>query len=269
MKKRYAALASVFLVAGVAMGGCSRVAEPATPEGPAPEVGAVSGARLDLSGLSKKVAAIEEETGVQVGVAIFDGTQDVTAGSVGVLPAWSTIKVPIALVAQEHCAYGEAAVPDLTEAAIEWSDNDATNQLWSCIGPDAEAEKLVSEEIAKSGITVAPEAAWGATVWTLPGQARYGHYLASLPADNPVIVEMHKIVDEHRYGLGQLDNVPFKGGWSDAPDGSWHTRQFGFTTVGDTTYGIAIGARSLDGSEEDCQEALTRVADYLKEAKVD
>ena len=62
---------------------------------------------------------------------------------------------------------------------------------------------------------------------------------------------------------------PFKGGWSDAPDGSWHTRQFGFTTVGDTTYGIAIGARSLDGSEEDCQEALTRVADYLKEAKVD
>lgn len=238
-----------------------------------PEMGPVvalsDGPHLDLSDLDENVAEIEEQLDVQVGVAVFDGTQDITAGSVGVMPAWSTIKVPIALVAQKHCSYGEKALEKLTEAAIEWSDNDATDQLWGCLGSAADASRLVSEEIAKSGVTVKPQPAWGTTAWTLPGQARYGYQLAAVPEDNPVIVDMHKIVDEHRYGLGQLDNVPFKGGWSDADDGSWHTRQFGFTTIGETTYGIAIAARSLDGSEEDCQEALTHVADYLKEAKVD
>lgn len=265
MKKRYVALAGAF---GVLLGGCSRLEELPSPE-LRPVSAAPDGPHLELGDLDKKVAVIEKQQGVQVGVALFDGTQDITAGSVGVMPAWSTIKVPIALVAQEHCPYGESALEGLTEAAIEWSDNDATDQLWVCIGSDAEAGRLVSEEIAKSGVTVTPEPAWGTTSWTLPGQARYGYQLAEVPADDPVIVEMRKIVDEHRYGLGQLDNVPFKGGWSDAPDGSWHTRQFGFITVGQTTYGIAIAARSLDGSEEDCQEALTQVADYLKEAKVD
>lgn len=264
MKKRIIALTC----AGLALAGCSRAENTPEPDlGQNPSAAAPAGPSLDLSGLEEKVAAIEEETSTQVGVSIFDGTENVSTGSVGVLPAWSTIKVPIALVAQEHCSYNEATIANLTQAAIEWSDNAATTTLWNCIGADA--GRLVSEEINHSGVTVKAEQAWGTTTWPLPAQARYGHHLASLPADNPVIAEMYKIVDEQRYGLGQLDNVPYKGGWSDASDGSWHTRQFGFTTVGENTYGIAIGARSVKGSEKDCQEALNMIAEYLEEAQVE
>ena len=55
--------------------------------------------------------------------------------------------------------------------------------------------------------------------------------------------------------------MPFKGGWSDdETDGSWHTRQFGWFDG----YGVAIGARSEDGSYDDTMDALDKVAELLK-----
>ena len=55
--------------------------------------------------------------------------------------------------------------------------------------------------------------------------------------------------------------MPFKGGWSDdESDGSWHTRQFGWFDG----YGVAIGARSEDGSYDDTTAALDKVAQLLK-----
>lgn len=218
---------------------------------------------LDLEDMAEAVAAIEEETGTQAGISLFDGSTDTSAGSVGMLPAWSTIKIPIAVVAQDHCSYDEETLAELTSASIEYSDNDAASSLWSCLGSDDEASQIVGEEIAKGGMSVQVGPYFGTTVWPVPAQARYARHLASLPEDHPVIDEMHKINPEHSYGLGRIPDMPFKGGWSDADDGSWHSRQMGFTTIGDTTYGIAIAARSLDGSEEDCQNALDKLAQYI------
>ena len=207
------------------------------------------------------MAAIEEETGTEVGVALFDGSEMTQSGSLYALPAWSTIKIPIARAAVEHCDYGADYVEELTQASIEWSDNDSARALWDCMGSDEQAGEMVREEIAKSGSQVKVEGAFGTTSWSFPGQARYAYYLSQQDEDDPVIMEMHHIAEDQSYGLGTLETVPFKGGWSDdETDGSWHTRQFGWLDG----YGVAIGARSEDGSYDDTMDALDKVAKLLK-----
>ncbi len=262
MKRRLAAL---LVVLPLALGSCSSQ-DPQSPEtsaesaAPAPDG---DDSQIDgLEDLDSKVAAIEEQTNTQIGFSLYDGTHATNAGSGGALPAWSTIKVPIALTALEHCDDRDFVV-EQTTAAIDWSDNDAAFALWRCIGSDEEASRLVGEEIATSGVSVHVEPAFGTTTWPIPAQARYAQHLASIPADNPVIQEMHKIDAEHSYGLGTIADMPFKGGWSDADDGSFHVRQLGFFTADGTDYGIAIAARSLLGSEQDCHDALDQLAALL------
>lgn len=214
-----------------------------------------------FAGLDKAVAAIEEETGTEVGVALFDGSAMTRAGSLDLLPAWSTMKIPIARAAVEHCDYGQEYVEELTQASIEWSDNDSARTLWDCMGSDEKAGEMVRDEIAKSGSQVQVEGAFGTTSWSFPGQARYAFYLSQQDEDDPVIMEMHHIAEDQSYGLGTLETVPFKGGWSDdETDGSWHTRQFGWFDG----YGVAIGARSQGGSYDDTKDALDTVAELLK-----
>lgn len=215
--------------------------------------------------LDNDVAAIEKDTSTEVGIALYDGKSMHAAGSLHELPAWSSIKVPIAMAAAEHCEYDAELIEQFTEAAIEWSDNDGARALWDCMGSDAEASKLVGEEIAKSGSDVEVEGAFGTTTWPFTGQARYGYYLSKQDEDDPVIAMMHHIDKEQSYGLGQLEGVPFKGGWSDYEvDGSWHTRQFGWVEVDGVVYGVAIGARSEAGSYEDTVKALDEAAELLR-----
>lgn len=256
----------------MALASCSGPAP--EPADPAPSSSAAAPADTDtpesaaphFEGLDEKIAAIEAATSTQTTFSLFDGsTPPANSGSGGALPAWSTIKVPIALTALEHCP-DKDFVLEQTTAAIEWSDNDAAYNLWRCLGSDAEASQLVGDEIAKSGVSVHVEPAFGTTNWPIPAQARYAQYLASVPADNHVIQEMHKIDAEHSYGLGTIDDLPFKGGWSDDEDGSFHVRQLGFFTAGGTDYGVAIAARSLGGSEQDCQDALDQIAALLAES---
>ena len=90
---------------------------------------------------------------------------------------------------------------------------------------------------------------------------RQAFYLSQQDQDNPVIADMHHIAEDQSYGLGQLNSVPFKGGWSDdETDGSWHTRQLGWLNG----FGVSIGARSAEGSYDDTMEALDQVAELVQ-----
>ena len=267
--KRKLRLAAVLCLLPLAVTSCSEKSSgpeptqpPAASDSSAPDVPA---AGLAFDGLEEKIAAIEEKTNTQASFSLFDGTTATNAGSGGTLPAWSTIKVPIALSAWEHCEDKEF-VKEQTTAAIEWSDNDAAYALWRCLGSDEEASQIVGDEIASAGVSVHVEPAFGTTSWPIPAQARYAQHLVTVPADNPVIQEMHKIDAEHSYGLGTIADLPFKGGWSDAPDASFHVRQLGFFTIDGTDYGVAIAARSILGSEQDCQDALTELAALLADS---
>lgn len=273
MKRRIAVL---FAVLPLALVSCSGPGSPssAPSDEPADEPAATTApdatANLNLDGLDEKIAAIEEKTHTQLSFSLFDGTRATNSGSGGALPAWSTIKVPIALTAWEHCD-DKDFVLEQTRAAIEWSDNDSAYALWRCIGSDDEASRLVGEEIARSGVSVHVEPAFGTTTWPNPAQARYAQHLASIPADNPVIQEMHKIDEDHSYGLGTIADLPFKGGWSDDTDGSFHVRQLGFFTLSGSgagsdagaAFGVALAARSPLGSEQDCHDALDELAALL------
>lgn len=267
--KRKLRLAAVLCLLPLAVTSCSE--KSSGPEPTQPPAASDSGAPdappagLALDGLEEKIAAIEEKTNTQASFSLFDGTTATNAGSGGTLPAWSTIKVPIALSAWEHCEDKEF-VKEQTTAAIEWSDNDAAYALWRCLGSDEEASQIVGDEIASAGVSVHVEPAFGTTSWPTPAQARYAQHLVTVPADNPVIQEMHKIDAEHSYGLGTIADLPFKGGWSDAPDASFHVRQLGFFTIDGTDYGVAIAARSILGSEQDCQDALTELAALLADS---
>ena len=186
-----AALLALFPLVLASCSGPSEPAAPAPPSAPA-DAPAPEDARPNLDGIDEKVAEIEATTNTQTTFSLFDGSSSTNSGSGGALPAWSTIKVPIALTALEHCP-DKDFVLEQTTAAIEWSDNDAAYYLWRCLGTDAEASQLVGEEIAKAGVSVHVEPAFGVTTWPVPAQARYAQYLASVPDDNPVIQEMHKI----------------------------------------------------------------------------
>ncbi|OEY07585.1 hypothetical protein A0K93_06020 [Corynebacterium sp. BCW_4722] len=217
--------------------------------------------------MEEAVARIEKDSDTEVGIALYDGLTVTQAGSLSWLPAWSTMKVPIAMAAAEHCeAYDDDTIEQLTTAAIEWSDNDAARALWDCMGTDDEASALVAAEVAKAGTRVAVRGAFGTTRWSFAGQARYAHYLSQVDEDNAVVAAMHHIAEDQAYGLGHIKGVPFKGGWSDfEPDGSWHTRQFGWLELDGVRYGVAVGARSEAGSYGDTMDALDAVAEELKE----
>lgn len=218
-------------------------------------------ASLDLD---DAVADLEDEYDVEIGVALYTPKTQYFAGSLKTLPAWSTIKVPLALVAEAHCDINERSRENLIRASLEWSDNDAAWRLFKCEGiSEEQARSKIENVIARATPGVEVPDAYGMTDWTFKDQAKFGYYLSRLPKNVLTVDAMYEVVEEQRWGLGEIDDAAFKGGWSDDDDGSFHSRQFGFVELDGTVYGIALGARSESGSEEDSQDALSDLATEL------
>ena len=197
---------------------------------------------VDPDWLEAEVERIEADTDTSIGIVLIDDDDAaVTAGDVTSLAAWSTIKVPVAMAATEHCDASEEVLDTLITSTIEVSDNGSADQLWMCLAAAGGAKKLVADELAKAGATATLEEAWGTSEWSLNSQARYAHYLAELSdrkPDNAVLDKMVHVDKSQSWGLGAL-GIPFKGGWSDDTDGSWQSRQLGFGQFADKRYGIS------------------------------
>ena len=224
---------------------------------------------VDKHWLEAQVDEIARDTDTELGIVLIDDDYSaISAGDTSMLRTWSTIKVPIAFAALEHCDIDETMRGTLVTSMLEVSDNAATDQLWYCLETSGGAEKLVGEEIAKADADVEPNLIWGVSEWPVESQAKYGHYLAELADSEPdehtafVLDRMAHVHESQAWGLGNLD-IPFKGGWSDAPDGSWESRQFGFGRIGDKRYGIAVAATSPIGSFSDTTDALDALANAL------
>ncbi|UIZ92191.1 hypothetical protein JZY91_11225 [Corynebacterium sp. CNCTC7651] len=255
-KRTWASFAA--LTAAALLAACSPAPEAPLAVVEAPAV--VPNPGVDPEVLEAAIATIEEATGTELGLALFDGSSILTRGSIASLPAWSTIKIPISFAALRHCDYNEDYLEDLISAAIEISDNDATDLLWACLQEPGGAEMLVRREIGSR-----VDVAWGRTPWPFATQARYAWELSQRDdlEDNVIIGHMRHIDKEQTWGLGNL-GIPFKGGWGDVDaDGSWQSRQMGFGKLGGVTYGIAIGAVSKDGSFQATTDALDALAKVL------
>ncbi|WP_301925307.1 hypothetical protein [Corynebacterium glaucum] len=248
---------SIAVLAGI-LSGCSTHTEPepvvVAETKPSVDVG------IDTQKLDREIARIERQTSTRLGLSLYDGTSELNFGSVRSLPAWSTVKVPIAFAAEEHCEYDDDYIADLIESSIEISDNDATDALWYCLEAAGGAQELVHDEIGGR-----VDIAWGRTPWPFAAQARYAYGLSQRPdaKTSQVIRHMRNIADEQAWGLGEL-NIPIKGGWGDIDeDGSWQSRQMGFGEIDGQLYGISVGAVSEDGSFQDTIDAIDALTEML------
>lgn len=101
-------------------------ASPTAPSSPSEETVPAPAQPVDLQPIIDDVVAVY---GGSAGVAVSDGRAELVGGDDGAYPAWSTIKVPIAIAALRQ---DPSLSPDAA-AAIQYSDNDAAQRLWSAL----------------------------------------------------------------------------------------------------------------------------------------
>jgi hypothetical protein len=202
---------------------------------------------------------LERELGGRSG-AVF-GDPPIAVGTLQSGPAWSTIKVPLAIAALAQSPEAEV------ERAITESDNDVALALWQQLGPPEVAGAAVERVIAAAGDTETrvetevvqpPYTSFGQTEWTLAAQQRFAAGLPALAEAEPVLELMRRIVPEQRWGFGAVTpNAAFKGGWG--PDDRHLVRQFAILDG----LAAAIANEPADGSYESGAANLTRIAAWV------
>lgn len=230
-----------------------------TGQHPAPAAGQHAAA------LRESVTELEQRTGARVSVAVAGTAGSMTAGTLPTgQPAWSTIKVPLAVAALRQDASRVATVSQ----AITVSDNAAAQMLWDGLGGGEQAAGAVEAVLHEGGdpvtrvqpaVTRPGFTAFGQTTWPETAQAEFARSLPALAGAEPVLADMAGIAAGQDYGLGSLPQARFKGGWGPDETGAYLVRQFGL--VGET--GVALAVMSADGGYESAQVVLTELAQLL------
>ncbi len=185
-------------------------------------------------------------------------------------PAWSTIKVPLVIAALR-----ESPQDDLSPAmiaAITLSDNDAATEIWEGLGDPETASRKVDAVLRETGDPtvvqshkVRPEfTAFGQTIWSLSDQLRFVAAAACDAANVPVLGLMEQIAPEQRWGIGELEDVRFKGGWGPSPDGEYLVRQFGLFSTPSGIAAVAVAVNPGSGTLEDGESTLTAIAGWIR-----
>jgi hypothetical protein len=245
------------------------------PAGPAPPVGVPSTATPAPNGPADLVAEFAELANTlhsAVGVVVSaagDGQNLVTLGDWQTGPAWSTIKVPLAIAALREEDPPE--VTDAMRAAITRSDNEAAESIWQGLGDPETAAHKVEAVLSETGDPtivqsqrVRPEfTAFGQTVWSLTDQARFTSRAVCDARNEPIFALMGQIEADQSWGLGAIPGVRFKGGWGPSESGSYLVRQIGVLPASTGMVTVAIAAQPDSGSLTDGTQDLTEVANWL------
>ena len=184
-------------------------------------------------------------------------------------PAWSTMKVPLALAVLR--TNGNTSTYQMS-AAITESDNSAADGLWQSLGPPDAAAPAVQAMLREGGDpkTTVPAArsraeysAFGQADWALGDQVRFAAQLPCLSDADTVTGLMGKVVWGQQWGLGHLGNTRFKGGWGPDPSGNYLVRQFGLLTTPNGDVAIALAAQATSGTFDDGTRILNSLAGLL------
>jgi hypothetical protein len=185
-------------------------------------------------------------------------------------PAWSTMKVPVAIT-----ALGEGNPPTVTDsmrAAITESDNAAAESIWDQLGGNSiTAARKVEAVLSKYGdpTTVEwqkkrpPFTAFGQTIWSLTNQVRFTAAAVCDETNAPIFTLMGQIEDDQRWGLGTIPNTRFKGGWGPSPTGNYLVRQLGVLNMPTGLTAVAVATEPASGSLNDGTQELTEVSKWL------
>lgn len=163
-----------------------------------------------------------------------------TAGDNRPEPAFSTMKVPLAIAALRQ---SQAFYPD-AEAAVTRSDNPAAHHMFGQV-PAAGYEGVIREAGAR---TTTPAGYQMGTLWTTSDQAEFASGLRCVAGHEPVLEMMGRIVDYQHWGLGRIGGARFKGGWNHY-EGGHLARQFGLIPGPNGDIAVAITAHSPKGYE--------------------
>lgn len=215
--------------------------------------------------LDDTVADITALYGGQLGIAVAGQGEVIAAGYDAASPAWSTIKVPIAIAAlrANPAPYVDA------QAALTVSDNDAAVRLYDAVGPDAVNQVLAEMGVATQVNTVPTRpgfSTFGQTMLTTGQEAVMAGRLACVPGAGDVLALMRQVDASQAYGLGTTSDVAHKSGWGPDEAGMYTTRQFGLIPRGDgTNAAVALTALPADGSYGAGQGMLNAAALALRE----
>ncbi|WP_336623336.1 hypothetical protein [Nocardia mangyaensis] len=244
---------------------------PVTRTMPVIDPGAGGEVSIALPGsLAADFAELQQGFRGSAGLAIMPvgGEKMVTFGTWTSGPAWSTIKVPMAIAAlRADNAYAATA-----SAAITASDNGAADTLWASLGSGVDAAAAVQGVLREGGddTTTVPSvrtrsdaSIYGQSDWTLADQVRFAAQLPCVPQSQRVLDLMGQIVPSHRWGLGAFGSAEFKGGWGPDPSGKYLVRQFGLIDSPSGRIAIAFAAQPDSGAFADGMTMLDKMATLL------
>lgn len=251
MNKWSLRVATSLLFAGV-LSGC--VAQVDTLEAsPAPSARDAASGYLEAEELRGElrslIRTVNERHGGRAGISVATGEGVVHAGLTGNSYAWSTIKVPVAMVVDER----GAATEELIEASISRSDNDAAYQLFLLLEGDDGSLRHVP----------ALEELPGETKWKLFDQAQFAAQLPCADTAGTTYRMMGEIVDWQQVGLSKLPDAHFKGGWGYDTDTVYTLRQLGTAKVEDGVIGLALITHPDDGSHATAEKILNELGEGL------
>jgi hypothetical protein len=214
---------------------------------------------VDLQPIIDDVVAVYGGT---AGVAVSDGGAELVGGDDGMYPAWSTIKVPIAIAALRQ----DPSLAPIAAAAIQYSDNDAAQQLWATLSPGA-ADAVLAEgdnDVQVNTAALRPEfSLFGQTAWAPSQQARFAAHLPCIAGADEVVASMGQVTAEQAYGIGRLPDARFKGGWGPDLQGKYTVRQFGVVAGPAGDVAVALTVAPASGTYADAQAMATQIADGL------
>jgi hypothetical protein len=233
---------------------------------------------VGLRGAEDFLASLNAKAGVTAGPPGADEPE--TAGDLTSGPAWSTIKVPIALRVLDR-AGGVSALGDTKrsqiESAITRSDNGAAARLFASLGSTAEAAADVQDVLRQAGddeTHVSTEgrgefSPYGQTDWALARQHRFMAALAGgcLGDKNNAdyLLSLMGAVTSDTWGLGSAGGpAKWKGGWGPGPEGRYLVRQMGVIEFGSRKLVVTLAAIPHDGQFATGQRVATAIAEWLR-----
>jgi hypothetical protein len=226
------------------------------------------------SNLEADFAQLQAQLHAPVGIAVTavgSNQPPITIGDLRSGPAWSTIKVPLAIAAlrQENSPTPTAAMT----AAITESDNAAAESIWAGLGDPVTAAHDVEAVLKEAGDPTTVEyrklrpeyTAFGQTNWSLDDQAKFLSSAVCDHRNDPIVALMGEVVPDQHWGIGTIPDSRFKGGWGPSTTGNYLVRQIGTLNAPTGTVAVAIAVTPASGSFDDGTSDLTEVANWLRD----
>lgn len=266
--------AAGMLAAALLLAGCGQTPKPGGPTTSSAVPRAhTEGLSIELAvpgTLAGDFAVLQQGFGGKSGMTMMavGGQSQLSFGDWTTGPAWSTMKIPLAVAAlRNNSAYNAIA-----STAIIASDNGAADTLWQSLGTAVQAAAAVEGVLREGGDTRttvpttrarADASIFGQADWSLTDQARFASELPCLPQTERVIGLMGQIQPSHRWGLGALASAEFKGGWGPDPAGKYLVRQFGLIDTPSGRVAVAFAAQPDSGLFNDGMVQLDKMTKLL------